>query len=150
MAYETYGQLNPERTNAILVEHAFTGDAHAAGFSEGEKNPGWWDGLIGPGKALDTDKYFIITSNVIGGCKGSTGPSSVDPRAGRSYALNFPLITIADMVRAQKALIDHLKIDKLLAVVGGSMGGMQALQWSVSYPQRIQSAIPIAAARSAK
>jgi homoserine O-acetyltransferase/O-succinyltransferase len=144
LAYETYGQLNPEMTNAILVEHAFTGDAHAAGFLEGEKNPGWWDGMIGPGKAFDTDKYFIIASNVIGGCKGSTGPSSLDPRSGKPYALNFPLITIADMVRGQKELIDHLKIDTLLAVAGGSMGGMQALQWAVSYPKSLKSAIPIA------
>jgi homoserine O-acetyltransferase len=144
LAYETYGTLNESESNAILVMHALSGDAHAAGYHQEEKSPGWWDDMIGPGKGLDTDKYFVICSNVIGGCKGSTGPSSRDPRTGRPYALSFPSITIMDMVEAQRRLIDHLKIKKLLSVVGGSMGGMQALQWAVSYPDRIRSAIPIA------
>lgn len=145
LAYETYGSLNSERSNAILVLHAFSGDAHAAGFHEGVEKPGWWDILIGPGKGFDTDRYFVICSNVIGGCKGSTGPSSINPQTGRPYGLKFPMITIDDMVTAQSHLIDHLGIDKLLAVAGGSMGGMQALQWMASYPERIRSAIPIAA-----
>lgn len=146
LAYETYGALNKEKNNAILVEHALSGDAHAAGYHDGEEDPGWWDPMIGPGRAFDTDKYFVICSNVIGGCKGSTGPSSVNPKTGRPYALDFPLITISDMVNAQKHLIDHFGIDKLLCVVGGSMGGMQALQWVASYPERVRSAIPIATA----
>ncbi len=146
LAYETYGALNKEKNNAILVEHALSGDAHAAGFHDGEEDPGWWDSMIGPGRAFDTDKYFVICSNVIGGCKGSTGPSSLNPKTGRPYALDFPLITISDMVNAQKHLIDHFGIDKLLCVVGGSMGGMQALQWVASYPERVRSAIPIATA----
>jgi homoserine O-acetyltransferase/O-succinyltransferase len=144
LAYETYGTLNEGKSNAILVEHALSGDAHAAGYHEGEKSPGWWDDMIGPGKGLDTDKYFVICSNVIGGCKGSTGPSSTDPKTGKPYALSFPSITIKDMVEAQCRLIDQLKIKRLLSVVGGSMGGMQALQWVVSYPDRVRSAIPIA------
>jgi len=145
LAYETYGSLNSEKSNAILVLHAFSGDAHATGFHEGAEKPGWWDILIGPGKAFDTDKYFVICSNVIGGCKGSTGPSSINPETGKSYGLKFPMITIDDMVNAQRHLIDHLGIDKLLAVAGGSMGGLQALQWMASYPERVRSAIPIAA-----
>jgi len=146
LAYETYGKLNADRSNAILVLHALSGDAHAAGTHEGEESPGWWDDMIGPGKALDTNKYFVFCSNVLGGCKGSTGPSSVNPRTGRPYALDFPMITIADMVNAQRHLVDHLGIEKLLSVVGGSMGGMQVLQWAASYPERIRSAIPIATA----
>ena len=146
LAYETYGKLNEEKSNAILVLHALSGDAHAAGFHEGDKNPGWWDTMIGPGKGLDTEKYFIICSNVLGGCKGSTGPSSINPKTNKPYGLEFPIITIKDMVNAQCHLIDHLGIEKLLTVVGGSMGGMQVLQWMVSYPNRIRSAIPIATA----
>jgi len=146
LAYETYGELNKDKTNAILVEHAFSGDAHAAGFHEGDSDPGWWDSLIGPEKALDTNKYFVICSNVIGGCKGSTGPSSINPKTGLPYALDFPIITIADMVKAQKYLIDYLGIKKLLCVIGGSMGGMQVLQWVTSYPKHVHSAIPIATA----
>ncbi|MEI8176099.1 MAG: alpha/beta fold hydrolase, partial [Candidatus Omnitrophota bacterium] len=134
LAYETYGALNERRNNAILVTHALSGDAHAAGYHEGEKESGWWDAMIGPGKAIDTDVYFVIASNVIGGCKGSTGPSSIDPRTGKPYGLTFPMITIADMVNAQKRLVDHLGVKKLLSVVGGSMGGMQALQWVNLYP----------------
>jgi homoserine O-acetyltransferase/O-succinyltransferase len=144
LAYETYGTLNQDRSNAILVEHALSGDAHAAGYHEGDTAPGWWDDMIGPGKGLDTDKYFVVCSNVIGGCKGSTGPSSIDPRTEAPYALSFPTVSIRDMVEAQRYLIDHLKIDKLLSVVGGSMGGMQVLQWMVSYPDRTRSAVPIA------
>lgn len=144
-AYETYGNLNNDRSNAILILHAFSGDAHAAGFHEGAKKPGWWEIMIGPGKAFDTDRYFVICSNVIGGCKGSTGPSSINPEAGKPYGLKFPMITIDDMVNAQRHLIDHFGIDKLLAVAGGSMGGMQVLQWMASYPERIRSAMPIAA-----
>lgn len=145
LAYETYGELNKDKTNAILVEHALSGDAHAAGFHKGEDKPGWWDSMIGPGKALDTKKYFVICSNIIGGCKGSTGPSSINPKTNKPYALGFPIVTIADMVKAQKHLIDYLGIKKLLCAIGGSMGGMQVLQWVVSYPEYIQSAIPIAA-----
>ncbi len=144
LAYETYGELNQDKSNVILVEHALSGDAHAAGFHEGDKEPGWWDVLIGPGKALDTNKYFVICPNIIGGCKGSIGPSSVDPKTGKPYGLDFPLITISDMVKAQKHLIDYLGIKKLLCVIGGSMGGMQALQWVASYPKHVQCAIPIA------
>ncbi|HVO32800.1 MAG TPA: homoserine O-acetyltransferase [Elusimicrobiota bacterium] len=144
MAYETYGQLNEARDNAILVLHAFSGDAHAAGLHAGEPEPGWWDNMIGPGKAFDTDRFFVISTNALGGCKGSTGPSSVNPATGRPYALAFPVITIRDMVEAQRLLIDHLGIERLLCVAGGSMGGMQALQWVASYPDRVRSAIPIA------
>lgn len=144
LAYETYGKLNAKRTNAILVLHALSGDAHAAGFHIGDEKPGWWDEMIGPGKAFDTYKYFMISSNVLGGCKGSTGPSSINPVMNRPYGLDFPTITIKDMVNAQRRLIDHLGIEKLLCVVGGSMGGMQALQWAASYPERVRSVIPIA------
>jgi homoserine O-acetyltransferase len=146
LAYETYGALNADKSNAILVCHALSGDAHAAGVHKGENSPGWWEDMIGPGKAFDTDRYFVICSNVIGGCKGSTGPSSTNPKTGKPYALDFPMITIADMVNAQRHLIDHLGIGKLLSVAGGSMGGMQVLQWVASYPERVRSAIPIATA----
>src|SRR5438477_7363095 len=143
VAYETYGELNAARSNAILVLHAFSGDAHAAGISH-EGKPGWWDNMIGPGKAFDTGKYFVLCSNVLGGCRGTTGPSSIDPATGCPYAMKFPVITIADMVRLQKMLVDHLGIRRLLSVSGGSMGGMQALEWAVSYPDAVASAIPIA------
>jgi homoserine O-acetyltransferase/O-succinyltransferase len=144
MAYETYGQLNEDRSNAILILHALSGDAHAAGLHQDQKGAGWWDNMIGPGKAFDTTKYFVICSNVIGGCKGSTGPASVNPKTGKPYALDFPLVTVGDMVNAQKHLIDSLGIERLLSVAGGSMGGMQVLQWMLSYPDRIRSAMPIA------
>jgi len=145
LAYETYGKLNKDRSNAVLICHALSGDAHAAGYnSERDRKPGWWDYMIGPGRPFDTDRYFIICSNVIGGCKGSTGPSSKNPRTGAPYGLDFPVVTVADMVRAQKELIVHLGIEKLLNVVGGSMGGMQALQWAVDYPDMVQSASLIA------
>ena len=138
VAYETYGELNAARSNAILIVHAFSGDAHAAG--EG----GWWSSMIGPGKAFDTDKYFVICSNVLGGCRGTTGPGSINPETGCPWAMSFPQVSIADMVRLQKMLIDHLGIGRLLTVSGGSMGGMQALEWAVAYPDRVASAIPIA------
>jgi homoserine O-acetyltransferase len=146
VAYETYGQLNDQRSNAILILHALSGDAHAAGFHKGDEKPGWWDDMIGPGKAFDTNKYFVICSNVLGGCKGTTGPSSVNPETGRKYGLDFPIISILDMVNVQKHLIDHLQIDQLLSVAGGSRGGMQVLEWFVSYPDRLRSAIVIATA----
>jgi len=144
IAYETYGTLNAERSNAILILHAFSGDAHAAGIGRDSGKPGWWDSTIGPGKAFDTDRYFVICSNVLGGCQGTTGPQSIDPRTGAPYAMTFPVITIADMVRLQKMLIDSLGISKLLAVAGGSMGGMQALQWAASYPEMTRAVVPIA------
>ncbi len=144
VAYETYGQLNPQKSNAILVVHAFTGDAHAAGIHEESGKPGWWDNMIGPGKAFDTNQYFVICTNVLGGCRGTTGPSSIDPATGRPYAMRFPMITISDMVRLQKRLIDHLGIQRLLAVAGGSMGGMQVLEWAVRYPDAVAAAFPIA------
>lgn len=144
IAYETYGKLNPQKSNAILVLHALSGSAHAAGFHKNDKHPGWWDNMIGPNKAFDTEKYFIICSNVISGCDGSTGPSSVNQTSGKPYAIDFPLVTIKDMINAQRRLVDHLGVEKLHTVVGGSMGGMQVLQWMVSYPENILSAIPIA------
>jgi len=147
LAYETYGKLNQDKSNAILIFHALSGDAHVAGrHHKTDPKLGWWDNMVGPGKAFDTDRYCVICVNVIGGCKGSTGPSSINPKTGRPYALSFPMVTIKDMVRAQKHLIDHLGIYELLAVVGGSMAGMQALQWSVTYSDRAALCIPIAAA----
>ncbi len=145
LAYETYGNLNEQASNAVLVLHALSGDSHAAGFySADDAKPGWWDIMIGPGKPIDTDRYYVICSNVIGGCMGSTGPSSVDPRTGRPYGLSFPVITIGDMVQAQKRLVDHLGVKKLLCAIGGSMGGMQVLEWSVRYPDMVRSAVPLA------
>ena len=145
VVYETYGQLNADRTNAILITHALSGSAHAAGYHQpDESKTGWWDDCIGPGKAFDTNKFFIICSNVLGGCYGSTGPASPDPATGKPYGMCFPVVTIGDMVRAQVQLIDHLGIDTLLCVAGGSMGGMQALEWAAHYPNRLKAAIPIA------
>src|SRR5579885_2808749 len=144
VAYETWGELNRKKNNAVLILHAFSGDAHAAGIRKDDGATGWWDNMIGPGKAFDTEKYFVICSNVLGGCRGTTGPSSINPATGCPYAMSFPVITISDMVRLQKMLIDWLGIPKLLAVAGGSMGGMQALEWAVAYPDRVVSAIPIA------
>lgn len=143
VAYETYGTLNAGRSNAILVFHAFSGDAHAAGVTS-DGQPGWWSNMIGPGLGFDTDRYFVICSNILGGCRGTTGPISPNPEAGQPYAMHFPVITIGDMVRLQKKLVDHLGIKKLLAVTGGSMGGMQALEWAVAYPDCVAAAIPIA------
>jgi homoserine O-acetyltransferase len=146
VAYETYGKLNKDKSNAVLITHAFSGDAHAAGYHEGDDKPGWWDAMIGPGKGFDTDKYYVICSNVIGGCGGTTGPSSENPETGKPYGLDFPLISINDMVNVQNKLLEHLKIKKLLTVAGGSMGGMQALSWLVKHPEKIKSAIIIASA----
>jgi len=147
IAYETYGNLNKKRDNTVLIFHALSGDAHAAGFnSESDKKPGWWDIMIGPAKPFDTDKYFVICSNVIGGCKGSTGPSSINPETKKPYGLSFPEITINDMLKPQKKLLEHLGIEKLFCIAGGSMGGMQALQWIVAYPETAKGAIIIAAA----
>ncbi|HTY90907.1 MAG TPA: homoserine O-acetyltransferase [Methanocella sp.] len=144
IAYETYGQLNKDKSNAILICHALSGDAHVAGWHDGDKKPGWWDIAVGPGKAFDTDKFFIICSNILGGCKGSTGPSSINPSTNKPYGLDFPVITIGDMVNAQKKLIDFLGIEQLYAVAGGSMGGMQALQWCVAYPEAVRRAVILA------
>jgi homoserine O-acetyltransferase len=144
VAYETYGELNAARSNAILILHAFTGDAHAAGTDQETGAVGWWDNMIGPGKAFDTDKYFVICSNALGGCQGTSGPGSINPETGCPYAMSFPPVTIPDMVRLQKMLIGHLGIDRLLAVSGGSMGAMQALEWAVAHPDSVAAAIPIA------
>jgi homoserine O-acetyltransferase len=146
IAYETYGQLNEQKSNAVLILHALSGDAHAAGHHKGDEKTGWWDDMIGPGKAFDTDRYFVICSNVLGGCQGTTGPSSINPKTDKPYGLDFPLISISDIVHVQRLLIDYLKIDQLLSVAGGSMGGMQALEWLVAYPNRLKSAIVIATA----
>lgn len=144
IAYETYGSIT-NRQRTILVEHALTGDAHAAGrHSEQDRKAGWWDRMIGPGKTFDTDRFFVVCSNVLGGCQGSTGPASINPASGTPYGKNFPQITVRDMVKAQRRLLDHLGVDKIFCVTGGSMGGMQALQWAVDYPQQVQSVIPIA------
>jgi len=143
--YETYGALNEEKSNAILVCHALSGDHHCAGvYSLSDKKQGWWNNIIGPKKPLDTTKYFIIGSNCIGGCLGSTGPSSVNPKTGKRFNLSFPIVTIKDMVVAQKKLVEHLGIKRLLMVIGGSMGGMQALQWAVDYPDAVQKIIGLA------
>ena len=145
LAYETYGTLNADRSNTILICHALSGDAHVAGrHSAHDRKPGWWDEAVGPGKAFDTDRYFILCSNVIGGCSGSTGPSSTNPETGRPYGLSFPVVTVADMVEAQRWLLDALDIPTVLCATGGSMGGMQAIQWAVSYPDRVRSALVLA------
>jgi homoserine O-acetyltransferase/O-succinyltransferase len=144
VAYECYGRLNAARDNAILVCHALSGGAHAAGRHEGAAKPGWWDVMIGPGKAFDTDRYFVISSNVLGSCYGTTGPSSTDPSTGRPYGSRFPVVTIGDMVRVQRALVGSLGVARLRAVAGGSMGGMQALQWAVQYPDAVDSVIALA------
>jgi homoserine O-acetyltransferase len=163
VAYETYGTLSPRRDNAILVCHALSGDAHAAGFSkeaaqqstrdgfgaddrDGEigKGLGWWDGMIGPGKAFDTDRYFVISTNLLGGCRGTTGPSSPDPATGMAYGPDFPVITVADMVRTERALLDGLGIERLAAVAGGSLGGMQAFEWAIMFPDQVDAIVAIA------
>ncbi len=146
IAYRTYGTLNAERSNAILICHALTGDQHVASDHPVTGKPGWWTQMVGPGRPLDPTRHFIICSNVIGGCMGTTGPSSIDPATGKPWGLSFPVITIADMVRAQVMLIDALGVDSLFAVVGGSMGGMQALQWAADYPERVYSVVCLAAA----
>jgi homoserine O-acetyltransferase/O-succinyltransferase len=163
VAFETYGELSPARDNAILVCHALSGDAHAAGLAKEAAGPstrdgfgaedrdgreshglGWWDGMIGPGKAFDTERYFVISTNLLGGCRGTTGPSSVDPAIGAPYGPDFPVITVADMVRAERAFLDELGIERLAAVAGGSLGGMQALEWAVSYPDQVEAIVAIA------
>jgi homoserine O-acetyltransferase/O-succinyltransferase len=167
LAYETYGELAPDGGNAILACHALSGDAHAAGWSTDKQAPsavdgigadekgivprgglGWWDGMIGPGKAFDTNKYFVICSNVIGSCRGSTGPASIEPSTGRPYGSRFPLVTVGDMVRAQHELLRHLGVERLLAVAGGSLGGNQALQWTVAYPEMVAGCVAIATCAS--
>src|SRR5690348_10450015 len=163
IAYETYGTLAPERDNVILVCHALSGDAHAAGIARtspeestrdgfgaaerdraGRKGLGWWDGMIGPGKAFDTDRFFVVSTNLLGGCRGTTGPSSIDPATGREYGANFPVITVADMVRTQRAFLDELGIARLAAVAGGSLGGMQAFEWSILFPDHVDAVVAIA------
>ena len=146
LVYETYGKPNAARSNAILICHALSGDAHAAGIHDPhDTRVGWWDSMIGPGKAFDTDRYWVICANVIGGCKGSTGPGSTNPDTGQPFGSDFPLITMGDMVTAQKHLVDHLGIERLFCVAGGSMGGFQALEWSLRYPERVHTVICIAA-----
>jgi homoserine O-acetyltransferase len=144
IAYQTYGRLDAARANAILVCHALTGDQFVAETHPVTGKPGWWETMVGPGKPIDTDRFFVICVNVLGACMGTTGPRDVNPATGKPYGLSFPVITVADMVRAQKLLIDHLGIEKLFCVTGGSMGGMQALQWAASYPTRVFAAVPIA------
>jgi len=149
IAYETYGTLNEKKSNAILIAHALSGSAHAAGYhNEQDNHPGWWDLYIGPGKPFDTDKYFIICSNVIGGCSGSTGPSSINQQTGKPFGLDFPMVTIQDMVNAQWHLVKHLGIERILSIAGGSMGGMQALKWAILYPEMVGSVIAIATSAS--
>src|SRR3981081_2867355 len=163
IAYETYGQLSPAKDNVILVCHALSGDAHAAGWSDDPEAPsavdgfgadergiaargglGWWDGMIGPGKAFDTDRYYVLCTNLIGSCRGSTGPGSIDPATGKPYGPNFPVLTVGDMVRAERAFLRELGIESLLAASGGSLGGMQALEWSVAYPHMVRAAVSTA------
>jgi len=145
IAYETCGELNKDKSNAILICHALSGDSHVAGYhSKDDPKPGWWDIMVGPGKGIDTDKYFIICSNILGSCVGSTGPCTYNPETVEPYGLDFPVVTIGDMVKAQKALLDYLGIKKILAVIGGSIGGMQVLEWCVRYPEMVVSAIPLA------
>src|SRR5262245_41742534 len=167
VAYETYGALSPRRDNVILVCHALSGDAHAAGFSKAPpehstrdgfgaedrdgaagKALGWWDGMIGPGKAFDTDRFFVVSTNLLGGCRGTTGPSSVDPVTGRPYGSDFPVITVADMVRAERAFLDGLGIERLAAVTGGSLGGMQAFEWWILFPDQVDAVVAIVSAHA--
>ena len=147
LIYETYGRLNSEKSNAILICHALSGDHHAAGYySDEDKKPGWWDSCIGPGKPFDTNNFFIVSLNNLGGCKGSTGPNSINKETGLEYGPDFPIVTVSDWVNSQKLLADYLEIDIWACVIGGSLGGMQALQWAISYPDKIKNSIIIAAA----
>ena len=145
VAYETYGTLAPGRDNAVFICHALTGDAHAAGYHPGAKRPGWWDNLIGPGKPLDTNRFFVICANLLGGCQGTTGPASVDPATGAVYGLGFPLLDMADFVTVHRALLAHLGVERLLIALGGSLGGMQVLEWSLRHPEQVANAAIIAA-----
>jgi homoserine O-acetyltransferase len=146
LAYETWGTLNARADNVVLLTHALTGDSHAAGGpSAGHRRGGWWDPMVGPGRPIDTDEYFVVCSNVLGGCSGSTGPASVDPRTGEPYGMGFPVVTIRDMVRAQRRLLDGLGVRRLALVIGGSIGGQQALEWAVEYPDFVEKAAPVAA-----
>lgn len=145
VAYETYGSLSPGADNAVFICHALTGDAHAAGFHEGATRPGWWDNLIGPGRPLDTNRFFVISANLIGGCQGSTGPSSTNPVTGEAYGLDFPLLMMRDLVQVHRALAKHLGVSRLLAALGGSLGGMQVLQWGLDHPEEVANAIVVAA-----
>lgn len=146
LAYETWGELNAAADNAVLLTHALTGDSHAAGgSSEEHRRGGWWDPMVGPGLPVDTEKYFVVCSNVLGGCSGSTGPASEEPGTARPYGMRFPVITIRDMVRAQRRLLEGLGVEKLALVTGGSIGGQQALEWAVEYPDFVEKAIPVAA-----
>lgn len=150
IAYETWGTLAPDGSNAVLVCHALTGDSHAAGsLAPGHPTPGWWDAIIGPGKAIDTDRWFVVCANVLGGCQGSTGPASPHPDDGRPYGSRFPVVTVRDWVRTQAVLADHLGIGRWMSVVGGSMGGMMVLEWALMYPDRVRSIVPIATALAA-
>ncbi|HVK43522.1 MAG TPA: homoserine O-acetyltransferase [Micropruina sp.] len=145
VAYETYGTLSAAKDNAVFICHALTGDAHAAGFHVDAKRPGWWDNLIGPGKPLDTDRFFVISANLLGGCQGTTGPASVNPATGRAYGLDFPLLDMADFVTVHRALLAHLGIERLLAALGGSLGGMQVLEWALRHPEQVTNAAIVAA-----
>lgn len=146
IAYQTYGELNAQRSNAVLICHALTGDQHVANPHPVTGKSGWWETMVGPGLPIDTTRYFVICSNVLGGCMGTSGPSSQNPETGRAWGIDFPLVTIRDIVRAQAMLVSHLGVDQLFAVVGGSMGGMQVLEWAASFPQRVFAAMPIATA----
>ncbi|TVQ72125.1 MAG: homoserine O-acetyltransferase [Oceanospirillales bacterium] len=146
LVIETYGELNANASNAILICHALSGHHHAAGFHEGDHKPGWWDSAIGPGKAIDTRRFFVVSLNNLGGCHGTTGPNSLNPETGQPYGPDFPIVTVADWVQSQARLADHLGINKWAAVVGGSLGGMQALQWSIDFPDRLHHCVIIAAA----
>jgi homoserine O-acetyltransferase len=145
VAYETYGELDADHSNAVYVCHALTGDAHAAGHHGDPQRPGWWDNLIGPGRPLDTDRYFVVCANVLGGCRGTTGPASTDPATGRPYGLRFPLLTVGDLVETHRALCRHLGISRLVGAIGGSLGGMQVLHWSVAHPDEVAGAMVVAA-----
>jgi homoserine O-acetyltransferase len=145
IAYETWGALDTMASNAVLICHAWTGDSHVTGpAGRGHPTPGWWEGVVGPGLAIDTDRYFVVCANVLGGCQGSTGPASIDPETGQRYGSRFPVVTVRDMVRVQARLADHLGVDRWLSVIGGSMGGMQVLEWAITYPDRVHSIVPIA------
>ena len=145
VVYETYGELNEQRDNAVLICHALSGDSHVASH-DADDDPGWWEIMVGPGKPIDTEKYFVICPNVLGGCRGSTGPDSVNPLTGKRYGTDFPEITVGDIVEVQRLLLDHLGILRLLAVVGGSLGGIMSMEWATRFPERIAAAVPLATA----